>query len=250
MLGIPLASIVVEEVPAEVSLSSMQDYHRTLLGGLQIERIGARCTLGVVGVRSSRNGFVTNSHCTSVQGGVESTSFGQPLSLVFVGTESVDPPYFTGGVCPSQWRCRYSDSAFVETSFTTSISKGYIANPSGTSWNGSSRYRIVSEWNEPPTGTTVFKVGRTTGKTSGTMTGTCVNVGQSDTSNLLLCEGQASYGAQPGDSGSPVFRVLSGSDVELVGINWGATTFSDWYSGVQDFNEIYLVSTCASGYSC
>jgi secreted trypsin-like serine protease len=83
------------------------------------------------------------------------------------------------------------------------------------------------------------------------MTGTCLNVGVSGTNIVQLCEAKASYSSSGGDSGGPVFRVLSGSDVELVGIHWGSGGyFSDWYSGVQDINELYLVSTCASGYSC
>jgi len=47
------------------------------------------------------------------------------------------------------------------------------------------------------------KVGITTGWTRGTVTRTCINV--SYTGENLVCQNEASYYRQPGDSGAPVF---------------------------------------------
>ena len=90
-------------------------------GGLKILAYGSgkQCTLGFVVKRSNVTGFVTNSHCTDVQGGVDGTLFYQPAkpttnpSLDYLGQESVDPTYFTGAPCPSGRSCRFSDSAFT-----------------------------------------------------------------------------------------------------------------------------------------
>ena len=74
---------------------------------------------------------------------------------------------------------------------------------------------------------TIHKVGRTTGWTSGTVTGTCVNVNVSGSNIQQLCQtlvtnnSAAIVGA--GDSGSPTFKITSGDNVQLVGILWGGS---------------------------
>jgi hypothetical protein len=78
-------------------------------------------------------------------------------------------------------------------------------------------------------GTTVNKVGRTTGWTRGNVTATCVNTNVSGTNITQLCQ---TFVEDPGDavvvgggdSGSNVFRVTSGNNVQLVGILWGGNS--------------------------
>ena len=70
---------------------------------------------------------------------------------------------------------------------------------------------------------TVYKVGRTSGWDSGTVTDTCTgsNLGNG---RWLLCQNIASGAVDPGDSGSPVFKITNSpnqGDVELLGILWG-----------------------------
>jgi hypothetical protein len=80
-----------------------------------------------------------------------------------------------------------------------------------------------------PLGSTVNKVGRTTGWTQGNVTATCVHTNVSGTNITQLCQtfvkdpgGDVVVGG--GDSGSNVFRTLSGSNVQLVGILWGGNS--------------------------
>jgi hypothetical protein len=83
-------------------------------------------------------------------------------------------------------------------------------------------------------GDTVEKIGRTTGRTEGTVTAVCVDISQFrngvDSGIDQLCQNQASYNADLGDSGSPVmlvpgvpaslFDIPLGTSNMLYGINW------------------------------
>jgi hypothetical protein len=72
---------------------------------------------------------------------------------------------------------------------------------------------------------TINKVGRTTGWTQGTVTGTCVNVNVSGSNIQQLCQTLVTNNSAAivgsGDSGSPAFQITSGDNVKLVGILWG-----------------------------
>jgi hypothetical protein len=76
------------------------------------------------------------------------------------------------------------------------------------------------------TGQTLYKVGRTSGSTGGTVTATCEDIG--DINAMHVCtnrvEGAAVLG---GDSGAPVFYPTDGtSPTYIMGILWGGTTDS------------------------
>lgn len=99
---------------------------------------------------------MTNSHCTHTQGVVDNTEYHQPIRPINpwdmsnrVGLEIADPPFFTGGNCPSGYRCRYSDSAFVRSPHpsgpSVTLNRGYIARLVSIDWNGRDLYRIISE---------------------------------------------------------------------------------------------------------
>lgn len=255
-LGIPAGAVLIEEVPPERPASDLKDFHRPLVGGLQIESTFFICTLGFVALKNGVPSIITNSHCTDTQGGVESTVFGQPLVATVTAVESADPNYFTGGACPAGKQCRYSDAARADICCVWNFEVGRIADPQTqpiidpSDWNGTSKFRVVGEAGVV-VGNVVRKVGRTTGETSGTVSAVCVNVNQSGSNFTILCENQANYGALGGDSGAPVFRITSGSDVNLVGMNWGSTTFSPMgTSGIQRSSELGTLTNCASGFSC
>ncbi len=102
-LDVPVESVGFVQVPAVHQVVSLQDETRPLLGGTQINFPGFLCTLGFNVVRGGQAGFVTNSHCTTSQGGTENTLYHQPLSSVnptAVGIEVADPTYFTVAFAP------------------------------------------------------------------------------------------------------------------------------------------------------
>lgn len=111
---IPDDAFIVEKVQRVRPAATLRELIRPVLGGLQIHLANKFCTLGfnAIGPGGVR-GFVTNSHCTSIQGGVENTVFYQPNVPDSIGLEVSDPLYFAGYPCPGGRVCRWSDSAFA-----------------------------------------------------------------------------------------------------------------------------------------
>ncbi|MGH9916144.1 MAG: hypothetical protein ACRD63_12765, partial [Pyrinomonadaceae bacterium] len=114
--GIPQEAVVIEIT--EPIVPQLRNVRRPMVGGLQINFPGFLCTLGYISNRGGTRGFITNSHCSGIQGGVQNTDFNQPLesgTANLVGQEISDPTYFTGGQCPAGRRCRFSDSSFARS---------------------------------------------------------------------------------------------------------------------------------------
>ena len=237
-LGIPGAAYAIEVTEPIHMAPTLRERWRPTQGGIQIHFGQFLCTLGFNADDGSQRSFVTNSHCTDRQGGVESTEYFQPTSTVdptVVAVEVEDPEYFRGRGCPRGRRCRYSDSARALYSSGVGSTRGAIAKTSGPN-NGSlevtGMFTITSQDNTTTSfnkRTVVNKVGRTTGWTRGEVTRSCVNTNVSGSNITQLCQtfvedpgGAVLVGG--GDSGSNVFRVTSGDNVQLVGILWGGNS--------------------------
>jgi hypothetical protein len=235
-------------------IQHLRSRRRPLRGGLQINFGNFLCTLGFIAVRNGVNGYVTNSHCTTTQGGVQNTVEHQPSASGTtnrVGIEIADPTYFSGSGCPASRVCRRSDSSFIQVPHpsgpSVTIARGTIARPAVNSftWNGVDIFNITSE-GSALVGQAVTKVGRTTGRTAGTVSQTCVNTNVSGTNITQLCQTFANYGNAGGDSGSPVFRITTLPNVVLVGINWGGNgTISVFSPITQIQQELGALNTCA-----
>jgi hypothetical protein len=251
-LGIPRAAVNIIETK-EMNLT-LRSRRRPLRGGLQINFGGFLCTLGFIAVRNGVTGYVTNSHCTTTQGGVQNTVEHQPSASGTtnrVGIEIADPTYFSGSGCPAGRVCRRSDSSFIQVPHPSgpavTTARGTIARPAVNSfnWNGVDIFNITSE-GSALVGQAVTKVGRTTGRTAGTVSQTCVNTNVSGTNITQLCQTFANYGNAGGDSGSPVFRITTLPNVVLVGINWGGNgTISVFSPITQIQQELGALNTCA-----
>ena len=241
-LGVPRDAVLIEEVKPVRFHATLRSRFRSMPGGVQIEAdtgvfAFSTCTMGFNAIRSGVSGFVTNSHCTRIQGGSEDTDFHQPDDPWWtegnkVGDEIADPAYSVGGTCPSGRRCRFSDSAFVDYTVSRGLN---IART--TAWNTGTltindprpRLLITGETSTWIDGSELDKMGRTTGWTYGRVAGTCRNINVADSDVTLFCQssvnrisGQTHTMSDNGDSGSPVFRWL-GNDVLLAGILWGGT---------------------------
>jgi hypothetical protein len=257
--GIPREAVSIEQVAPIKAEKTLRNRHRPLVGGLQIATQDFFCTLGFNAIRAGVKGYVTNSHCTQHQGGVESTVFYQPDIGTGnkIGVEAIDRRYFTGGVCPASRRCRYSDTAFVRRDpIGVRVNQGHIAAPSffdTITWDPSTRvYRLVSE-GDAIVGDIVRKVGRTTGMTRGEVTATCENLNPANTNITMLCQSEADYTSAAGDSGSPVFSRLDSPqplDSRLRGIHWGSGGVFSPISGVQRSGELGAITNCAAGFGC
>ncbi len=267
-LGIPRDAIVVQvrELPDPQS-HTLQDRASggVIEGGYQIKGVGqGNCTLGFNVDRSGEAGFITNGHCTESDwdGGVDGTEFYQPddsNSANLIGEETIDPPFSSDYAnCPAGKVCRYSDAAFVELASGVSRNLGKIAKTSLGSINvyHPASYRIVAEDDSTTVGETVFKVGKSTGRTEATITGTCVRYNGLG-NRVLLCQDTASGNSSSGDSGSPVFRITNSpntNDVELLGVHHSGGSSLIVFSSIgqiyYDLGSNDTWNACDSSFSC
>jgi hypothetical protein len=237
-LGIPSSAYAVELTQPIYQMATLRDVFRPTQAGIQIHFGQYLCTMGFNVDHSGGRSFITNSHCTNTQGGTEGTQYYQPTSTIapaVIATEAADPTYFRGGACPRGKKCRYSDASRALYSSGVASNRGEILTTSGPN-NGSltvaDTFVVASQDNNTTNftlGIVVNKVGRTTGWTQGAVTRTCVNTSVSGSNIAQLCQtfvansgGATVVGG--GDSGSGVFRITSGDNVQLVGILWGGSS--------------------------
>jgi hypothetical protein len=232
-LGIPANAYTIKITEPIYFAATLRDKFRPTQNGVQIHFGNYLCSLGFNALDGTERSFVTASHCTNTQGGVEGTKYYQPLSTVdgtVIATEVEDPLYFKGGKCPRGKKCRYSDSsrALYDASVGSSYAIASTSGPNNGSLTVTGSFSVTGQDNTTtnfPIGTQVNKVGRTPGWTQGVVTNTCVNTNVSGSQITQLCQTfvSAPSGAvvvQGGDSGSGVFT-LSGSNASIVGILWG-----------------------------
>lgn len=233
-LGIPSSAYAIQVTDPIYFVATLRDILRPTQGGFQIHFGQYLCSLGFNADDEGARSFITASHCTNRQGGVEGTQYYQPVSTVdgtVIATEAEDPAYFTGGACSKSKKCRYSDASRALYSTNVASTRGAIAKTSGPN-NGSitvtGSFAVTSQDNTTSNfavGTSINKVGRTTGWTQGNVTNSCVTTNVSGSRVQLLCQtfvqnpgGAVVVGG--GDSGANVFKLSSGN-AQMVGTLWG-----------------------------
>ncbi|MGQ0641172.1 MAG: hypothetical protein ACT4P6_10450, partial [Gemmatimonadaceae bacterium] len=144
-LGIPSSAVTVEVRAPIARVSTLRERVRPLQGGLQINffptppgvsPVTLVCTLGFNVERFGVLGFMTNSHCSNVEGGEETpTDYYQNRQANgapdFIGTE-LDDPHWTSQLnldCPPPLACRWSDAALVAYAPGAQVAFGRIAQP-------------------------------------------------------------------------------------------------------------------------
>ncbi len=231
-LGIPASAVIVQETDPIRAVATLRDRVRPIVAGLQINFPGFICSVGFNAVKGGQNSFVTASHCTNTQGGVESTPYWQPLQTVDpvqIATEVDDPVYTRKGLsgCPNGRRCRRSDAARAAYASGILFTLGGIAKtnaPNNGSLDITGSFTITSKSPAAVVGDVVNKVGRTTGWTQGKVTNTNVNTGVTGSNIVQLGQTFVSAGVGGGDSGSDVFAITSSTNVRLLGILWGGNS--------------------------
>ncbi len=223
-------AVIIDESPVFLRHQTVRDTIRPVVGGLEIGFPGFLCTLGFV--VSAGTQFITNSHCTLVQGGVENTPYTQDVGGPNIGVEVVDPPYGPIPGCPAGRRCRLSDSALTHFNNGTATAQGQIARTVTCNAGTANDFQINGSLSIAATATagvgqTVTKVGRTTGCRRGTVVQTCVDVPVFGTDITLLCQTIVEASGLPlslgGDSGSPVY-VQAANHAIVVGLLWGGNS--------------------------
>ncbi|HEX5724765.1 MAG TPA: hypothetical protein VFX98_04825 [Longimicrobiaceae bacterium] len=256
-LDIPRAAAVVELRGPVFRVATLRDRIRPAHGGLQINffLVDASpasyvCTIGFNALRGEVKSFITNSHCSNVQGGVETPTqyyqanrrtgsvtggfshFPGVDPAAFIATEVDDPHYWISLDCPLGRTCRYSDASRAQYNAGEEFVMGRIARtlqPNATvdsvTIDGTNpTFRIVAEQPNPVMGQVLNKVGRTTGWTQGVVVSTCENISVTDSPITQLCQSLVTAYVAGGDSGSPVFGFNTDGTVNLAGILWGSST--------------------------
>jgi hypothetical protein len=235
--------------------AGLTDDVRPTVGGLLISaRYSGQCSLGlpVWSFQRSRLGFLTASHCTfGQQGGVADREWYEPdypgvyqpdHGSIFaprgIGHEAIDPDLVDASAleaCPSGRRCRRSDAAFIDYDRDDLGILGRIARPSGRCTVAGEQcgsamdrqtddIRVAYGLSGVVVGSTLDKIGVTSGWTSGVLTHQCIDVNVKDTDITLLCQDQVAATSMPGDSGAPVFiHYADAGAAEFVGILWGGS---------------------------
>jgi hypothetical protein len=253
-LGIPSSAVIVEQRAPFTTAATLRDDVSPLQGGLQINflnvggvvGVSLLCTLGFNAVIDGVSSFITNSHCSNVEGGEETPTdyyhplqdpdrdrFANPENLI--ATEADDPHWFISLDCPLSpaFQCRWSDAsraAYIPTA-AAEARLGRIARTVRPSTSLTDVeltidgfFTIRREQARGVVGEVANKVGRTTGWTFGTTTETCVDVLALGTTHIRLCQEIVAAVVDGGDSGSPVFRRNGGgSNVTLLGVLWGGS---------------------------
>jgi hypothetical protein len=235
-VGVPLEALSVELTePLQTFQQTVLDYDRPVKGGLQIQINDSRGSFGgTMGFNvqyQGQQGFMTAAHlyegvigkgtgCGDFFQNADS-DLGCPVSDCSIGGWFHDPPLAGQGDpnCPSPGNCRYSDAMVVEFDAGVERAFGRLARttPVWGSFAISSAHpenfiQCCLNWEMvPPAGVTVYKVGRRSGWTYGTITATCLYL-QGHGGVDLPCQSRVTGDvfsdsiAKPGDSGAPVYR--------------------------------------------
>jgi hypothetical protein len=140
-LGIPDDAVIVQRADPIHQVATLQNVRdRPVRAGVQINFPGFLCSAGFNATAGGQKSFITASHCTNTQGGVESTPYWQPLQSVDpvqIATEVADPAYARKGAgCPKGKKCRVSDASRAAYIDGGNQALGLIARTSGAN-NGS-----------------------------------------------------------------------------------------------------------------
>lgn len=255
--GVPAAATVVQLRAPVVQVATLRDQVRPLSGGLQINffpvdasTVSLLCTLGFNALKDGVRSFVTNSHCSNVQGGTETpTQYYQNLrrqgsltggyshypgtdSSAYIGLEAEDPHYWISLDCPPGRTCRYSDASRAAYADGLEFRLGRISrtaqmNPvtdTITIDAANPEFQVASEQPLPVMGQVLHKVGRTTGWTAGQVVATCETINITASQITQLCQSLVAAYVAGGDSGSPVFGLNTDGTTFLAGILWGSST--------------------------
>jgi hypothetical protein len=255
-LRIPTEAIEVVYESLPTITQNLRQLVRPLRGaaGTDYDRFNmfeGNCTIGLtVAVQLDYwyKAFLTNSHCSSTMAGIPSpsdtstyTNAEDTQNVFIVGREYYDITPFQNGACPIFKACRWADVALVRIYDTVSTVRGSIArttfaSPPGVAQPGSividptAPFQVVGLLKPIPMSASVNKIGRTTGWTQGLVNRTCVNTSAAGHSVYLLCQYRANGYVDDGDSGAPVFQVVSGNSVRMVGLAWGKEQTNFWFS--------------------
>jgi len=219
-LGIPSSAITFQNYAGTFTQRAQTtDNARPIHGGIEIGRwsspgSGTACTLGFIVTHPNGTRYIlTNSHCTgSYTGNVYNTWFQNPWGGQ-VGTEAVNPPWWTVGCAPGATYCEQADAALIAIDAGVASEKTVVEtwivgsgdNAAGTTTIGNTW--TLGAYSDGWSGDEVYHTGFNGGTTKGPITGTCVSLpaygGYPPVS--MQCQYEVQSRLLAGDSGAPVY---------------------------------------------
>lgn len=229
----------------------LTDKHRPVPGGVQIEADVGFCTIGPnvrwhADPEDIQDTFLITSHC---HGDAYDQHYNDPPGadiyqeedrggiqrpIYFIGSVVWDPELETQG-CANPYGCRNSDAALAIYAAPSYSEFGEIARPSARNPatgheiidNDDPRFEIVAREAWTFQGETLEKVGLVTGWSGGEVWEGCEHIAPAN-GPTIYCSMKVEGSSLPGDSGGPIFRVLSpdpetGLEVEIRGTLWGGS---------------------------
>ena len=253
-VGVPAEALNIEQTTPYVSQSTLQDQFRPIQGGTQIQRVSgttrATCTLGFAAPRNNQQVFLTAAHCSPNLMATDSVAQFQPIAPLTAAesaaTTAIGRETFRYSEACGNRRCANSDAAIYSVMPSQSWGLGRIARPTSGCMPGPcspvilsvSGYWVIDTTRESfVVNDLVSKIGSATGLSQGLVTRTCVDVSPTNGATYH-CQMFATYGANDGDSGSPILLDIQGgtdSTVTLGGIHSGKSGI------VQDYGSLVVV---------
>lgn len=250
-LGVPAAAVVLQDLEPSSLNQTIRQKVRDTVGGLMIENKYHACTMGFNAFWGADRVFITASHCTNGQGGVQGDKYYQPYCDPpecnnmrgpsvppgnVVGVELADPEWTMW--CDGELFCRYSDSAIIDYYRGVGSDLGEIARTTGvgslTISTTTPRWHIIGE-QALLVNQNAHHVGAMKGYRYGPVTKTCEHVTIDD--HKYLCSIRYTAISDGGDSGAPVFRVVSSSNVKLVGVLYGGNATTTLASSISSIRQ-------------
>lgn len=246
-LKVPATAYRVEIGDGAVEVTDLEARWRPIMGGVKygfLSSSGAAtwCTVGIPVLRYAVRGFLSASHCSTIRNTPDCGSAWQPWYYgSAIGTEVFDR---VGSSCGwfNSLNCRHADVAMYGLQTLDSLpgEVGFVvgriartAAPTPGIHDGYGSVTVVGSWDVaamlsyPIMNETVHKIGNTTGWTYGRVYKTCVT--KDIPGHRYWCQDFAEVNAEPGDSGSPVFRLYASSitgepyaTAFFMGILWAA----------------------------
>ena len=262
-LGIPDSALSVVVASPIHLLTTLRDQVRPMRAGIMITHNHpvsptlvqqAQCTMGWLGYSGPYLGYVTNSHCGKGFAGWR--IFGLDSLIWYQGSyndphnaisrEFIDPDPQPCTMDGKSTLCRNADVSFhifvvgadAQVNMLARTNSGLNIDP-GTQWNYAADYWNMPAWD----GTYVQKTGAATGTTLGVIQGACVDYDTTEQGRevWLPCQSLVvAYGSNVplssgGDSGSPVYELMSGYNVDVAGILWAGANCDSNDQNCQSF---------------
>lgn len=246
-LKVPRTAYRVEIGDVAIEVADLEARGRPLMGGVKFgfltsSSVPTWCTLGIPVLRSGVRGFLSASHCSTIRNTPDYGTAWQPwYNGPAIGSEVFDR---VGSSCGwfNSLNCRHADVAMYGLQTLDSLpgeagfAVGRIARtaaPTPGIHDGYGSVAVVGSWDVagmlsyPIMNETLHKIGNTTGWTYGKVYKTCVT--KDIPGHRYWCQDFVEVNAEPGDSGSPVFRLYASSitgepyaTAFFMGILWGA----------------------------